>query len=126
VAQACTCDLGRDQRSDAEAKVDRLAQAQTVARLRVRSIVAGADVTLAERRVVRAAVTLENVVKGSADGVSTIVTLFGAGDCGIASALLLAVAWDRSITLELKPVPGHPNTAYADMCGYGEIEPLKK
>jgi hypothetical protein len=86
------------------------------------AIVSGAgSATLASARVVSAEFRVLKSIKGKTAENITLLTGFGTGDCGIASAFLVAVAWDREVSFSLQRIDGASNSYFVNMCGYGEM-----
>jgi hypothetical protein len=100
----------------------KLERATNVVRGRILDVRAGQDVLRGGQRIVVAKMKAESVVKGEVPlGDLTLLTGFGTGDCGIASWLLVGIAWHRDMVLEVRRIPELPNEYMVDMCGYGEM-----
>ena len=128
-AAACSClaipDNVRAAGTD-QVKAWMLEHATDVVRGRITDVRAGDDVTRNGNRVVVAKIKVSSVVKGDLPvGEKTILTRFGTGDCGIASALLVSIARQRDIILEVQKNADFPGELFVDMCGYGEITPAR-
>lgn len=125
-ALACTC-----REAPAGLKDDALVQwkrdkAEAILRGRIVSLRAGEGVVLAEGKLVTAEMEVEAVDKGAltASGRVQLATGFGVGDCGIPSWMLMAIAWKRTVNIEVRTAPEVPGVFYADMCGYGEMDSI--
>ena len=101
-------------------------RAANIVRGRISDIRAGDDTLRAGRRMVVAKMTIASVVKGDMPtGDATILTMFGVGDCGIPDFLLTAIAWQRDVIVEVRKIPELPGEYVVDMCGYGQIPPMR-
>jgi hypothetical protein len=141
VASACQCadHLGDRSKSWEELMPARFERAKVVARGTVTALRAGADVHAmppalaadagnfaAMTSAGRAAVAdfkVEEATKGDVSGTVHILSGLGAGDCGLAGALLSAIAFNASISLGLSPIPDRPGNYYADICSYLATHP---
>src|ERR1700754_3984445 len=102
-ALACSC-MRRPERvlTEDEYKTWTFEQATNVVRGRILDVHAGQDVLRGRTRMVVAKMKAESVVKGEVPlGDLTLLTGFGTGDCGIASLLLVGIAWQRDVVLEV-------------------------
>ena len=121
-ASACSCAQPARALTDGEYKAWTFERATNVVRGRILDVRAGQDVLRGGQRIVVGKMKAESVVKGEVPlGDLTLLTGFGTGDCGIASWLLVGIAWQRDMVLEVRRIPELPNEYMVDMCGYGEM-----
>lgn len=105
----------------------RKSQAKTLVHGKITDIQAGESVLRFGRRVVLAKLRIDSVIKGDATtGETSVMTLFGAGDCGVPAFFLASVAWDRAMTVELRSAPEAKGEYYTDSCGYGQLDAATK
>jgi hypothetical protein len=132
--------VAKANREQTEINARRFARAEIVARGKVISARAGEDVllplspsviagagsaTLSSSRAVVADFKVVSTKKGNVAERITLYTGFGTGDCGIASGFLIAIAWDREVSLALQPISGVPDSYAVNMCGYAEMHDTK-
>jgi hypothetical protein len=126
-ALACSCESPPRALTDDEYRAWKFERTTNVVRGRILDVHAGQDVLRGGQRFVVAKMKVELVVKGEVPlGDLTLVTGFGTGDCGIASALLVGIAWQRDFVLEVRRIPELSNEYWVGMCGYGEMTPYPK
>lgn len=101
-------------------------KAETILRGKIVSLRAGEGVSILEGRVVAAEMDVEAVEKGSLTtaGRVQLATGFGVGDCGISDWMLAAIAWRRTVNLEVHASPELPGVFIATMCGYSEMDSM--
>jgi hypothetical protein len=122
-ASACSCQPPPEGvRGADQIKACQFERATDVVLGRIVSVRAGEDTVRGGYRVVVATMRIASTLKGAvAPGDISVLTGFGTGDCGIASFLLVGIAWDRDVTLEVRKIPDLPGEYVVDMCGYGEM-----
>jgi|SRR5215510_419208 len=126
-ALACSCTRPERVLTNDEYRAWTFERATNVVRGRILDVHAGQDVLRGGQRIVVAKMKAESVVKGEVPlGDLTLLTGFGTGDCGIASWLLVGIAWQRDLVLEVRRIPEVPNEYWVDMCGHGEMTPSSK
>jgi hypothetical protein len=126
-ALACSCERPPRALTDDEYRAWTFERATNVVRGRILDVHAGQDVLRGGQRIVVAKMKAASVVKGEVPlGDLTLLTGFGTGDCGIASWLLVGIAWQQDIVLEVRRIPDLPNEYAVDMCGHGEMTPSPK
>jgi hypothetical protein len=128
-AVACSCRSPPENvnvRDEDQIRAWKLERAANVVRGRIVDIRAGDDTIRGGRRIVVAKMKVNSVVKGDVPlGDLTILTMFGLGDCGIASFLLAGVASDGDVTLEVRRIPELPSEYMVDICGYVTWHPKR-
>jgi hypothetical protein len=126
-AAACSCPVPPADAKGPLEKTWKLEHATDVVRGRITDVHAGDGITRGSRPMVVAKMNVSSIVKGDLPvGETTILTGFGTGDCGIAGVLLVSVAWQRDLILEVRQDPSFPGEFVADICGYGEVTPLNR
>jgi hypothetical protein len=126
-ALACSCTRPERVLTDDEYKAWTFDRATNVVRGRILDVRAGDDVLRGGQRMVVAKMKAESVVKGEVPlGDLTLLTGFGTGDCGIAAWLLVGIAWQRDVVLEVRGAPELPREYVVDMCGYNQMAPSRK
>jgi hypothetical protein len=124
---ACSCAdsrIGQKEMSQEERLRARLDKATNVVRGRITSVKTDDSTVREGHRFVEAQMNVASDVKGSVPiGAATLITGFGTGDCGIAGFLLVAIARERDVTLEVRNDPKTPGEYWVDMCGYGWLDP---
>ncbi|SFI06180.1 hypothetical protein SAMN05216304_101663 [Bosea sp. OK403] len=102
----------------------RLQKAKDVVRGKFISLNAGRDVVREGRRLIVGKLQVDETLKGDLKGEIEVVTGFGTGDCGVPDALLISIAWDRQIDLEISRSGGQDPLYSVNMCGYGKVLPM--
>jgi hypothetical protein len=125
-AAACSCpSLPVNLKTPDQIQAWKLEHAADVVRGRITDLQAGDATMRSGAQIVVAKIDVSSVLKGNLPlGEKTILTGFGSGDCGIADFLLLSIAWQRDLILEVANTPDFPGEFSANSCGYGRVSGL--